>query len=355
MTLAAQAIARSVWVGEEVDEYAIGFILCPGQKHRDAVTLLGCHRGVNAVFWPLSMTIIPIEPHLPIGAVERETGLPKDTLRVWERRYGFPLPERNTLGERLYSSADVEKLRLIKRLIDQGHRPGKLIQATAEALSSLITPQTQRAHGPHCEHLIKLVRVEHVDALAAALRQDLLQQGLVRFVCATLAPLNALVGEAWARGDLQVHDEHLYTELVTNLLRAAIGAHQSLGGTPRLLLTTAPDEAHGLGLLMAESMMTSQGAMCVSLGTRTPLADIGRAAVDGRFNAVALSFSAHCSIRTTGETLLTLRQLLPEHIELWAGGAGVRKQHQTLAGVRTLQSLSGVEEAVRDWRRRHAN
>ncbi|MDQ5941447.1 MAG: MerR family transcriptional regulator, light-induced transcriptional regulator, partial [Pseudomonadota bacterium] len=64
-------------------------------------------------------------PAFTIGAVERDTGLAKDTLRVWERRYGFPQPERDANGERLYPAAQVERLRLIKRLMDQGFRPGK--------------------------------------------------------------------------------------------------------------------------------------------------------------------------------------------------------------------------------------
>ena len=38
----------------------------------------------------------------PISAVERETGLSKDTLRMWERRYGFPAPGRDAQGERVY-------------------------------------------------------------------------------------------------------------------------------------------------------------------------------------------------------------------------------------------------------------
>ena len=46
-----------------------------------------------------------------IAAVERETGLSKDVLRMWERRYGFPVPERDANGERLYPAAQVERLR----------------------------------------------------------------------------------------------------------------------------------------------------------------------------------------------------------------------------------------------------
>ncbi|RYD60733.1 MAG: MerR family transcriptional regulator, partial [Verrucomicrobiaceae bacterium] len=52
-----------------------------------------------------------------IAAVERDTGISKETLRVWERRYGFPAPERDASGERLYPSEQVQRLRLVKRLL----------------------------------------------------------------------------------------------------------------------------------------------------------------------------------------------------------------------------------------------
>ncbi|PTT81921.1 hypothetical protein DBR42_17435, partial [Pelomonas sp. HMWF004] len=53
-----------------------------------------------------------------IAAVERDTGISKETLRVWERRYGFPAPWRDAAGERLYAPEQVQRLRLIKRLLD---------------------------------------------------------------------------------------------------------------------------------------------------------------------------------------------------------------------------------------------
>jgi hypothetical protein len=76
----------------------------------------------------MSMTIISTAT-MNIGAVERETGLSKDILRTWERRYGFPAPARDANGERVYSAEQVDRLLRIKRLMDQGHRPGRLIAA----------------------------------------------------------------------------------------------------------------------------------------------------------------------------------------------------------------------------------
>jgi len=79
----------------------------------------------------------PLVLTLSIAAVERDTGLSKDTLRVWERRYGFPMPERDGIGERAYTLAQVEKLRIIKRLLDAGHRPGRIVPLDALALQQL--------------------------------------------------------------------------------------------------------------------------------------------------------------------------------------------------------------------------
>ena len=51
-----------------------------------------------------------------IANVERETGLSKDLLRMWERRYGFPAPTRDANGDRIYPADQVDRLRRIKRL-----------------------------------------------------------------------------------------------------------------------------------------------------------------------------------------------------------------------------------------------
>ena len=63
----------------------------------------------------------------PINVVEKETNISKYLLRMWERRYSFPRPERDGKGERVYTKDDVEKLQLIKKLMEEGYRPSKII------------------------------------------------------------------------------------------------------------------------------------------------------------------------------------------------------------------------------------
>lgn len=63
----------------------------------------------------------------PINVVEKETNISKYLLRMWERRYSFPRPARDQKGERVYTSEDIEKLKLVKKLMEEGYRPSKII------------------------------------------------------------------------------------------------------------------------------------------------------------------------------------------------------------------------------------
>ena len=73
----------------------------------------------------------------PINVVEKETGISKYLLRMWERRYTFPRPVRDLKGERLYSAIDVEKLKLVKSLMENGYRPSKIINRELSDLKLL--------------------------------------------------------------------------------------------------------------------------------------------------------------------------------------------------------------------------
>lgn len=294
-------------------------------------------------------------PPMNISTVERDTGLGKDTLRVWERRYGFPQPGRDHNGERVYPAEQVERLRLMKRLIDQGHRPGRLSAASDEELAVLCS-SCAASKGDDAEageslvrQAIRLVKANDVPALRQALNQAMMRMGLQRFVIDMVAPLNQAVGEAWMNGEFAVFEEHLYTEQMKSLLRQAIGTVPPGAGRPRILLTTVPDEPHVLGLLMAEALLVLDGATCISLGTQTPLFDIQMAALAHRADIVAVSFSAAFPGKQLAPMVSQLRQLLPENVALWVGGAGAQRAAPP-AGVVLLSSLQAALDALTGWR-----
>ena len=291
-----------------------------------------------------------------IAVAERETGVGKDTLRVWERRYGFPRPVRDARGDRLYPREQIARLRLMKRLMDSGHRPGKIAAATDEDLRILSGDNSAVAETGHDEAVESLPQSAELDALrshdAAAFRTLLSQQlariGLEQFVTDSLPRLNAMIGNAWAGGKLQIFEEHLYTEQVKALLRQSINNLPTGTSRPRVLLTTVPGEQHLLGVLMVEALLTLRGISAVSLGAQTPLHDIAAAAVAHDVQVVALSFSLAFPARQLVPVISEIRALLPAHVRLWIGGMGVSRFSGNLPGVERLVSLADIARLVEE-------
>jgi MerR family transcriptional regulator, light-induced transcriptional regulator len=298
-----------------------------------------------------------------IAAVERDTGLSKDTLRVWERRYGFPLPERDAFDERAYPLEQVEKLRLIRRLLDAGHRPGRVVKLSVEELerisgSMATTPQriAQEEHA-NLRRFMDLIKTHDADGLRREMSQANLRMGLAPFVTDLIGPLNTMVGDAWMRGQIEVFEEHLYTESVQVVLRNALASvpSSSASAKPRVLLTTFPQEPHGLGILMAEAIFALEDCKALSLGVQTPIWDMVLAATSHRADIVALSFTASINPNHVINGLNELRESLPAHVEIWAGGACPTIHRKDIAGVRALDSLEAIGDQVAVWRAERGN
>ena len=289
--------------------------------------------------------------HSNIGAVERDTGISKDTLRMWERRYAFPKPARDRFGERQYPAMQVEKLRLIKQLMDRGHRPGKIIGRSIEDLRALGSEGADAT--PASEPLgayLDLIKSHQVQSLRALLSRTMALRGLHSFIVDIVAPLNAAVGNAWLAGHLAIFEEHLYSELIQGMVRNAISHIQQQGSSPQVLLTSLPQEQHNIGLLMTEAVLTVHGASCISLGTQTPLPDILAAARTHRADIVGLSFSASFPEIKAAEGLALLRAELPPTTALWAGGAGALRLRKPIPGVQSVADFESMVGLLNLWR-----
>ncbi len=288
-----------------------------------------------------------------IAAVERDTGLSKDVLRVWERRYGCPMPVRDQNGDRSYSLQQVEHLRLVKRLMDAGHRPGKLLGMPKDELArmQLLRPNEDQALATPggLDELLALIKRHDGDAFFGAMQQQLASRGVHRFVLDVVAPLTEQVGQAWEQGRFAIFEEHLFAELTKRMLRQAIASLPATNRAPRIVLTTVSNEQHGLGLLMAEALLALNGAECIPLGTQLPLDEIQGAALAHRADVVALSFSGFYPQRQIPGLLLQLRQMLDSNVELWVGGKAVQRL-PIVQGVDILGSLDAILDQLYRWR-----
>jgi DNA-binding transcriptional MerR regulator len=100
------------------------------------------------------------------GVAARLAGLPVETLRVWERRYGVSEPARSAHGQRLYSGAQVRRLALVKQLVDQGHPIRALARLPLQQLQQLSEPLAAPAQA--CSIRLALVGAPLARRLAAS-------------------------------------------------------------------------------------------------------------------------------------------------------------------------------------------
>lgn len=297
---------------------------------------------------------------LNIAAVERDTGLSKDLLRVWERRYGFPQPERDANGVRLYPAEQMQRLRDIKRLLDAGQRPHQVVGLPAEELHQRLA-QLQAHAAPRgaatvadFDELLQPLLAHDATALHAALQSELLRRGLAAYVQEVLAPLIHRVGVLWSEGRVRIHEEHLFSEVVQQQLRRAIGMLPvDADARPRVLLSTLPGEEHGLGLLMVQALLSLENCPCVSLGLQTPVAELVEAAQRQGADVLALSCSAYARANGLSQDLVRLREALPLEVELWVGGGAPHlRRLRPAPGLLVIDGLQALAPAVAQWRQR---
>jgi len=295
---------------------------------------------------------------LTIASISLETGVSKEVLRKWEERYGFPVPERDASGHRTYAQHQVLRLKLIKRLIDRGMRPSQAVPMDEDSLQALLhaheaAPVSTAVGAGLMAELMALLRCRDRSALTQRLKREVGLLGLEKFVLDVMCALNVAVGQAWERGEIGIRDEHVYTEVIQNLIREELSAVSKPGGLPRILVTTPSGELHTLGLLMVEALASLHGASCISLGAQTPLEEIPHAIRDYRADIVCLCFSAAFPRRRIPPYLKSLRATVPQAVEIWVGGAAVAELDRSPRGIKLMATLEQLGAALDKYRRTH--
>ncbi len=276
---------------------------------------------------------------MSIGDICSETGLSPDVVRVWERRYGFPIPVRLPSGHRRYREADLKRLRLIAEAVADGHRPSLVVRADEDTLRRLMTKQEALKHAALVEPLYQAVASLDSEGIRRGLEEARRDRPLRDFLQNVVAPLLDRVGMAWADGSLDIHHEHLLTEVLEDFLRRMRMEYppQPLRGS--VLLATLPGERHRLGLLMVALLYAAGGVRVELLGTDVPVASIAHAARALKVDRVAVSLSIQSAGETTRRLLMDLQERLPEGCRLIIGGQGAARTRR----VEGVERMSGLD------------
>lgn len=227
------------------------------------------------------------EPLYNIGAVVRMIGVPEATLRVWERRYGFPQPSRTPGGHRLYSESQVRRLQWVKAQIDDGmrtsqairslqhlEREGRVLQAPWTAQTAVGQPESDTSLPAFQERLTKTLLAHDVEQADQILGEVLALYSLEDLMLEVVRPTLADIGQAWCDGHVTVATEHF----TTNYLRHRLLAWMLTGPKPLsvrpIVLACAPGEWHEGSLLILGALLRRRRWPVAYLGQSVPLPDL---------------------------------------------------------------------------------
>lgn len=223
-----------------------------------------------------------------VKTVAELTGIPRNTLLAWERRYGVPGPERTAGGYRVYSDAEVAFLRELKRLVDQG-------LSISEAIARVRRPASEPAaestvpSGRIDELLEPLLRFDRVRAEAPLRWVEQLPLDVA--VHEVWLPLLRRVGDGWARKEISVGQEHFVSAVAREAAMAWFRALGPAGSGPRAVCACAPDELHDLPLLWVAVELRRLAWRVSWLGAQVPEGDLAHFAASMKPDVVCLSGS----------------------------------------------------------------
>ena len=295
--------------------------------------------------------------YLSIGGLSRATGVPIETLRTWETRYGFPKSVRKPSGHRQFEVAHVERIRRIAQALECGLRAGEVVPASDAVLASLVAtvpakPVTRGQAIPlDARAFIELIKRFDADRLMRSLHSDLAHQDPLAYIETRVAPCLEIMGAAWEAGEIDIAHEHFASERISDVLRETRLRFEETATGSLVVLVTLPGEPHGLGLQMAALVLSARGLRVLSLGTEVPTAEVAALAelTDAAVVGVSVSVSTR---RTAVAKVTTLRSELSRKIQLVVGGEGAPTHIKGTTVFATLRELDAWAEGLTRPRRR---
>lgn len=255
---------------------------------------------------------------MTIKKVAELTGVAEHTLRAWERRYGLVEPARSDSGYRLYDDAAVATIRRMLTLVEDGWSPRKAARECARR--DQVDRDGSRARAELLE------AATHLDATSAEriLGEQFEREEFERMADEWLLPTLAVLGRAWARGQVSVAGEHIVATAVMRRLSAAYDAAPPSVGGATVVIGAPPGVVHELGILTFAIAARRAGLHTVYLGARVPAPAWLEAAAESRARHAVTSLhrrSDAVRLEPVAEALAGLPGL-----QLWVGG-----QHQASA------------------------
>lgn len=250
-----------------------------------------------------------------VSQAEALTGVPRATLRAWERRYGVIAPRRTEGGYRLYDPWQIEMLREMAARVEGGMRPAQAAASLADF--RLPPPAGEAAPSGHPDLVAAAVSLNPV-VLRRTIDEAFAAGPFEQVITSWLLPQLARIGEAWVAGRLTVAQEHFASAGLMTAVAAAFDEAAEDSHGPTVVVGLPPGGRHQLALLAFATCLRGLGPTVLYLGADLPVADWviaarsqqARAAVLGAYTAADATSATEVADALTGLS-----------VSVWVGGA----------------------------------
>ncbi len=299
------------------------------------------------------------EPIYNIKAVVQRTGIPADTVRAWERRYGVPQPQRTETGRRLYSEHDIAAIRWLRERTAVGMTISQAIQQLRSlGEEAFARPAPEGNQGPRNptiladELLVALLAFD--EARSSTIVSEAFALYRIEEVCLQIfSPVLIEIGERWHHKEATVAQEHFSSHFIQRRLTSLLQAYAPVTARGRIVTACAPDELHELGVLMLSVFLVRHAWHVIYLGANVPIADLVQTCARLQPALVCVSAMNARTAQTLIATVEAINQLPQPRPMVAFGGApfnvdvALRAQvHGQFLGVNAQESVARIEELL---------
>jgi MerR family transcriptional regulator, light-induced transcriptional regulator len=281
---------------------------------------------------------------LSIGTLSKSTGIPVNTIRTWELRYGFPLSKRSKGNQRIYSYEVVEHLKMISFALKNGFRAGQIVGMDLDEIQEIVS-QIQSSLDENlsvCDEIVDwLDAAKNLDdhRLMAGFKSALMRLGLYQFIIQCVGPFLSRLGEEWISGEIKIFQEHFATNKLQKFLSDSWYQVSQDSKGPVLVCASLPKEKHFLGLYMAAAIASLQKYKIIFLQGNSPVLDIIECCKQSEAIGVLISVSCTSDPHFVNQSLNELRAKLPEDRLIILGGEGAPNHLRNILNFNDLSSF----------------
>ena len=254
-----------------------------------------------------------------ISTVSTMTGVNPVTLRAWERRYALIKPTRTESGHRLYSDEDIEHIKLILQLIDEGIAISRVKEALKIAGEEQEKTEEGSSHWTqYQEDMLRGVNNFDETILSTTYNEAMSLYPVDVVTKQLLLPLLEKLGQRWKHISTGVAEEHFFSAFMRNKLGARFHHQNQKNHGPRLIAACLPGEQHEFGLLLFCLAAHARGYRIILLGADMPIEQLAEVVHRSNSDGVVLSGSIEPCI---DNLQMKLKKLVEEAlVPVWVGG-----------------------------------